>query len=214
MSSNPGSHIDLEQAFVRLPRPQRVLDPAKLLVPTRSALLQAQVHANLRQHEKLSPMPPPPRPRPTTPPPSSSIAAPTSNATLVESSASEPTIRTLEDPIDLHSLGPLITLGTLTQDNTEWSLRAQRGRKGLVMVKRVEYVKGLREKQVIGDLNHRHVAKLVHTFVDEDVLCLTIEYCRITLAEMLFVHLKMEEEQVHYIARSVSDPVLHVYLNN
>jgi hypothetical protein len=112
----------------------------------------------------------------------------------------------LNDPIELHSLGPLITLGTLTQDNTEWSLRAQRGRKGLVMVKRLEYVKGLHEKQVIGELNYRHIAKLVHTFVDSDVLCLTIEYCRITLAEMLFVHLKMEEEQVQYIACLVRTP--------
>jgi hypothetical protein len=151
-------------------------------------------------------MPPPPRPQPTTPPPSASKIAHTANATLDEPHTPEPTVRVLDDPIELHSLGPLIALGTLTQDNTEWSLCAQKGRKGLVMVKRLEYVKGLHEKQVIGELNHWHIAKLVHTFVDSDILCLTIEYCRITLAKMLFVHLKMEEEQVHYIARSVRTP--------
>jgi hypothetical protein len=109
---------------------------------------------------------------------------------------------TIEVP-DLNPLGPVLTLGTLTQNNVKWILRAQKGRSGLLMVKKIVDKLGVSEKQVLEGLNHRNIAKIVHSFYEQHQLCLAMEYCRFTLAEILFVHLKLEEQQLQYIARSV-----------
>jgi hypothetical protein len=198
MSSSKKIHSHdnaLESAFVRLPRPQKVLDPDKIIVPTRSALLRAQT-PKLRDYGSSSLMPQP-RPRPATNP---STKLPKALYVGLPDIAKDGVV----ERADLHTLGPIITLGTLTQNNVKWALRAQRGRSGLIMVKSTKYEDGLAEQQILETLNHRNITKLVHACVDDGILCLAIEYCRFTLAEILFVHLKPEEQQVQYIARSVS----------
>jgi hypothetical protein len=189
----------LDNAFARLPRPQKVLVPGKVIVPTRSTLIQAAEVANSRNNARS----------PLLPAPSSDIplkrhqrfpVAPISPILEHADTVEDATIQSSE----LSTLGPVITLGTLIQNDVKWALRAQQGRSGLIMVKRTKEVDGLAERHIIGTLNHRNVAKLVHSSMDEDgILCLAIEYSRYTLAEILFVHLKLEEQQVQYIARSV-----------
>ncbi|KAF2028952.1 hypothetical protein EK21DRAFT_90168 [Setomelanomma holmii] len=194
-----GDHV-LEKAFVRIPRPQRVLDPGRPLVPTKSALLQA----NQRRAEHFS----------TTPSPTSAQTVPSSSDSAkadIDCGVRNKAVTddTIEIP-DLNVLGPVITLGTLTQNNVKWILRAQRGRSGLVMVKRLVDTLGVSEKQVLEGLNHRNIVKIIHSFYEQDQLCLAIEYCRFTLAEILFVHLKLEEQQVQYIARSIFDALTYL----
>jgi hypothetical protein len=192
------SKDSLENAFVRLPRPQKVLDPGKILVPTRSALIQVQI---AKSHDNDTSLPMPPQ-----------HTRNTSIKTVTESTLQTNTSMSalgedqcdLIQGTDLHPLSPVIIMGTLTQDRVKWELRAQRGRSRLLMVKSVKHDTGLTEQQVLETLNHRNIAKLVHASIKDERLCLAMEYCRFTLAEILFVHLNPEEQQVQYIARSVS----------
>jgi hypothetical protein len=194
----------IENAFARLPRPQKVLDPGKIIVPTRSALLQAAEITKIRNRGQ------PPldlfqNPVATVHP---SASSPTPLLLTKNSPLSTSRLDTMQDDVSkdmtVPSLGPVITLGTLTQNNVKWDLRAQQGRSGIIMVKRTKHAVGLAEQEIVKHLNHHNVAKLVHSSIDTDgSVCLALEYCRYTLAEVLFVHLKLEEQQVQYIARSV-----------
>jgi hypothetical protein len=203
----------MENAFARLPRPQKVLDPGRIIVPTRSALLQAAEVTKIRNRGKpsldLFQMP-----LATVHPSTSSplkVLSPT-DSLLSRLDAVQDGIPT---SMTVPPLGPVINLGTLTQNNVKWTLRAQQGRSGLIMVKRMKHAVGLAEQEIVKNLNHHNVAKLVHSFIDTDgSVCLALEYCRYTLAEVLFVHLKLEEQQVQYIARSVRQPVSHVNADN
>lgn len=199
-STDPEDH-DMAKVFARIPRPQKVLGTGKIVVPTASTLRQqaAQV-AKVRTWETPS------------------ISARTIPGSG-ERSSTERTKSSMQkkdltpkrpdtSPIEAHEtrpLGPMITLGVLTQNNVRWALRAQSGRNGLIMVKRTKPESGKREQDIIQAFNHRNIAKLVHSSVNNDgSFSLALEYCRCTLAEILFVHLKLEETQIQYVARSVS----------
>jgi serine/threonine protein kinase len=186
----------LENAFIRLPRPQKVLDPKKVIIPTKSALLQAQIE-KVRQNQPKSHMPPPER-EPADPKHLRSVV----NTKSLDGTPLESRMEVVENS-DLHTLGPVITLGVLTQDGVKWALRAQRGRSGLLMVKKVKQDTGAAERRILETISHRNIAKLLHVFDDNDLMCLAMEYSRFTLAEVFFVHLRLEEQQIQCIARSV-----------
>ncbi len=198
-----------DHAFTRLARPQRVLDPIKPLVPTKTSLLQANKGS---KSPRLHPLPPSPSTPPLSPTNPSSPPSPLALAKPLTGVAT--TIPTKPHGTELHvksqevsQIGPLQTYGTLTQNNVEWELRAQQGRTGLIMVKKVRPEIGRVQKEILGGLQHRNIAKLLHTFHCKSDIGLALEYCRFTLVEMLHVHLKLEEQQVRYIARSVSSMV-------
>ena len=194
----------------RLPRPQRVFN-GRLSVPTASALLQQQTRATSERHTQAAVRRSVPLPSPST-----------SNAedTILHDKAESPpappprsvTTNHETPPLELdplqhsavQSLGPMVTLGTFTQDRTRWVVRAQRGRRNFVMVKRLDPILGQAEAHLLRRLTHRNIAKLVHSYMENEVRCIALEYCRFTVAEILHVHLRLEEPQLQLIARSVS----------
>jgi hypothetical protein len=199
-----------EPFFDRLPRPQRVLNPGRLSVPTASALLKEHARVKSGRQTPLAvrrSVPPSSptirnaevttssRPLETTTPPSLSLV------TSHEAPAVE--LQSLQHSV-VQTLGPMVTLGTFTQDKTKWIVRAQRGRKSLVMVKRLSQVAGQAEASLLRELSHRNIARLVHSYMEHEVRCIALEYCRFTVAEILHVHLRLEEPQLQLIARSVS----------
>lgn len=192
----------LEGAFVRLPRPQKVLDPSKPLVPTKASLLQAQNHARTPGTPIAPPIASLPINRESLP--HSTISK------ISEASNGEASIESIQldgasiDQDIMHDTGPIITLGTFSQDNMEWKVRAQRGRATLIMVKNAKRDEGVSEKAIMEHLNHRNIIKLVHTLQEGNCISLAYEYCRVTLSEILHVHLKLGEQQIQCIARSVS----------
>jgi serine/threonine protein kinase len=194
---------NMARVFARIPRPQKVLGTGKIMVPTASTLRQAAEAAKVRVREP------------------SSLAA-LSNLNAGETGNTELSKRFVQQKdlppkgsdlgppeaqmnASIRPLSPVITLGVLTQNSVRWALRAQYGRNGLIMVKKVKPESGKRELEIMQGFNHRNIAKLVHSSVHEDeTISISLEYCRCTLAEILFVHLKLEEMQIQCIARSVS----------
>jgi hypothetical protein len=194
----------MEIAYARLPRPQKVLELGKAKVPTKAALLR---EADTTRLPKISESP--------------ILLLGNTEPTVDRLSRSTNVLETpmLTDPTfdrqsrtqsmegeDARSLtqGSLVTLGTLKQNNVKWILRAQQGQSGLIMVKTRKAQTARTEQDILKSLNHQHIAKLIHSLFHEDgSISLAIEYCRYTLAEILFVHLKLEDLQLQYIARSV-----------
>jgi hypothetical protein len=206
----------LEHAFARLPRPQKVLDLGRPLVPTKAALLRADI--DTRPIQGLSknatrftgPVPALPPPAVLASPPvaalplPSSIVTPPTDADVVK-----------QTPRPEHSADEnvaTITLGKFTQDGVEWDVRAQRGHSQLFMVKRFEHSATRRLQRILEPLSHTNIARVAHIGWESDALLLSIEYCRFTLSEILHVHLKLEELQVQHIARSVS-PTLELLVS-
>jgi hypothetical protein len=195
-----------EHTFDRLPRPQKVLNPGRLSVPTASALIREQIRSRSGQYDSNAG-------RRSLPPQPAAVSNDTrvansprdSESPFFKSSAVESNTLLLSPA---HPLGPMVTLGKFTQDKTEWTVRAQRGRKGLIMVKRLEPTTEPTEARILDGLHHRNVAMLVHSYVETETLHIALEYCRFTLAEILHVHLRLEEPQLQLIARSVSRPAL------
>jgi hypothetical protein len=204
--SNSSDESLKNPSFVRLPRPQRVLELSRPLVPTKSSLLALSKHnPELRENKKL---PSPLAQQPSTTPlvetlHSSSLPTSASSADVLASSKTESKADSLHTSA-VRIMGPMTTLGTFTQDEVNWAIRAQRGRHGLVMVKRVKEDVGHTETRILEDLSHQNIARLLHSFYDSGSYCLAMEYCRFTLAELLEVSLKFQEQQVQYVARSVS----------
>lgn len=195
----------------RLPRPQRIFN-GRLSVPTASALLQRQqMHAFPARHTQ-------PADRRSIPLPSlgSSSAEDAVSSLQAGSPPASPSrsVNTNYEALSLkldplqHSavqlLGPMVTLGTFVQDRTRWIVRAQRGRRTFVMVKRLDPVISQAEARLLRRLAHRNIAKLVYSYMENEVRCIALEYCRFTVAEILHVHLHLEEPQLQLIARSVS----------
>ena len=182
--TEPAQGNPSQLTFARLPRPQKVLDLNRPLVPTKSLLMQFQAHAKspekLPQGTPLSTIPPP------LPPPPPRDLQPTSSHVP-------------------HALpDSMITLGKFAQDSTEWFVRARRGHSGLVMAKKLSRTTGLHEENVLKNLTHTNIARMIHAFCEGDKVLLGLEYCRYTLGEILHVHLKLEVQQVQHIACSVS----------
>jgi hypothetical protein len=187
-----------ERTFDRLPRPQRVLDLGRPLVPTATALVRTRHSLPPIAHDSLNDaqitIPPRTSLSPPSPPLITSFESPTHVGFEFES---------IEHSA-VHALGPMVTLGKFTQDKTEWAVRAQRGRNKLIMVKRLDQAIDHVEMGLLESIVHRNIAKLVHSYIDAGSPCIALEYCRITLAEILHVHLRLEEPQLQLIARSVS----------
>ncbi|KAF2194731.1 hypothetical protein K469DRAFT_706215 [Zopfia rhizophila CBS 207.26] len=173
-SGTPESYDAIENAFARLPRPQKVLDLTQPHVPTKYALMQAKAHAE---------------------------SVPLKPTTATDKLIGETPHRTEEKTTV--KLDELITLGKFAQGGVQWEVRARRGQSTLIMVRELGKVDGLREKDMLEQISHRNIAKIDHTFWKDESLCIGIEYCRPTLGEILHVHLKLEEQQVQYIARSI-----------
>jgi hypothetical protein len=199
----PPTGNNMASVFARIPRPQKVLGMDKIVVPTASTLRQAAEVTKVRAKETTS-----------------QIAQTMSNSdrkshVLYPENLAQQKVFTPKDSdisqseplpnISTRPLGPVVTLGVLTQNNVRWVLRGQHGRNGLIMVKKVRHESGKREQDLIETFNHRNIAKLVHSSINEDgSINLALEYCRCTLAEILFVHLELEETQIQYVGRSVS----------
>jgi hypothetical protein len=195
----------LEHAFIRIPRPQKVLDPSKPLVPTKASLLQVQNNAKPREQTMLPPaeiIAPPLTKMAVTAIPSkiSSISGATSD--VVSDGTPNTDLFSIERQL-VGERGPIITLGTFWQNNVAWSVRAQRGRATLMMVKTISIDIGVAEQEMLEKLRHRNIAQFVHSSQEHGSISIALEYCRFTLSEILHVHLKLEEPQVQCIARSV-----------
>lgn len=195
-----------------LPRPQQVFDPTRSAVPTKAAL-----EAKARQDAKsLQPMRPPPRPlirqvtslRASTTQPEHLLlqaAAAVSRSPLESPSPSLGSHKALSQTRQSPSeVGPVVTLGTFTQDGEGWDVRAQRGRHGLLMVKSRRPAPGLAEKRVLDLVSHENIVRLLSTMSDADLMELSFEYARFTLAQILHVHLRLEERHIQCIAHAVS----------
>jgi hypothetical protein len=191
----------LEHAFTRIPRPQKVLDPSKPLVPTKASLLKVRNNSKPREPTILPPTkiiaPPVPEMVVTATPP---ISAATSD--VVTDGTGTKDLISIERQL-MGATGPIITLGTFWQDNVAWSVRAQRGRAALMMVKTISIDIGAAEEELLGKLRHRNIAQFVHSSQEHGTISIALEYCRFTLSEILHVHLKLEEPQIQCIARSV-----------
>ena len=108
-------------------------------------------------------------------------------------------------------LGPMVTLGTFTQDKTKWTVRAQRGRKGLTMNTRLEILTGQAGIDFLRRISHRNIARLVHSYAENEHRFIAVEYCRFTIAEILHVNLRLDEPQLQFVARSVSQVSLDLF---
>ncbi|KAF2680646.1 kinase-like protein [Lentithecium fluviatile CBS 122367] len=184
----------LEHAFDRLPRPQKVLGAERPVIPTKASLLQVHKAASSSLRAMRPPPPPPPPP----------AALQGGRATTLRSPP--PRLDAQDHEMEAsRQMGPMVTLGQFTQDGVEWAVRAQRGRLGLIMVKKTNKTAGLKEKNLLDGVRHKNITRVIHTFWEEDGLCLALEYCRFTLAEILHVHLRLEEHHIKHIARSVFD---------
>ena len=199
----------------RIPRPQRVLNPGRLSVPTASALLREQVRiqsvsetaaAACRSVPVRSSVPPDTSSRPPLKPPRLSLTSP-----IISDSEAILPERELFQHSTVERLGPMVTLGTFTQDKTKWTVRAQRGRKGLIMIKRLEILTGEAEVDFLRRISHRNITKLIHSYAENEYQFIAMEYCRFTVAEILHVHLRLDEPQLQFVARSVSRAPLHAF---
>ncbi|KAF2727571.1 hypothetical protein EJ04DRAFT_557294 [Polyplosphaeria fusca] len=200
----------LENAFARLPRPQRVLDLGRPLVPTKMSLMQAQTRLNPDVHSAVlsPPVRPPapaldPRSSPSTPP--SHLLSPPINATTISSGPSSPRKHLTASGYwvaDSKETGR-ITLGKFVQDGVDWVVRAQQRQPTLVMVKRHKRNAGIHEKDMLERIQHDNIVKLNRAILKGEDVHLEVEYCRFTLREVLHVHLKLAERQIQYIAQSV-----------
>lgn len=197
----------------RLPRPQRAFN-GRLSVPTASALLHQQTRATSERHAQAaigrSVLLPSPSTEETSSYAEKSISYGKAGSSLTPLSKSV-TMSHEAPPIELgtlqrsvvQSMGPMVTLGTFTQDRTRWVVRAQRGRRTFVMVKRLDPLLGQAEAHLLHRLSHRNITRLVNSYMENEVRCIALEYCRFTVAEILHVHLRLEESQLQLIARSV-----------
>lgn len=199
----------------RIPRPQRVLNPGRLSVPTVSALLKEQVRVqSISETAAAACRSVPVRSSVTSDTPSHPPQKPT-RLSLTSSSISDNDAILPEKELFQHftveRLGPMVTLGTFTQDKTKWTVRAQRGRKGLIMIKRLENLTGQAEIDFLRRISHRNIGKLIHSYAENEYHFIAMEYCRFTIAEILHVHLRLDEPQLQFVARSVSEVSLDLF---
>jgi hypothetical protein len=217
-SASPRDDASEASIFDRFPRPQKVLEPIRLLVPTKAALLRACTDTQLLSPpgvlstEKTRSAPPPP---PTPPPvvrvhPDRTVSSQTFKRPL-------PLVKSAHESKNTEEAEPVstIVLGYLTQDGVEWAISAKKQRSGnlsmkrgrsevvLFMVKQLERHAGLRVERILEHINHRNIAKVTNLAWEDNRLFLGIEYCRFTLKEILHVHRKLEEPQIRYIACSM-----------
>ena len=209
---NPHSTMasPIEASPDRIPRPQRVLTPGRISVPTASALLKEQLRTRTPAIRRSVPLRSPATTGTASHSPSDALTSGSSSAIDTEYDVESAENESLQRSA-VQTLGPMITLGTFTQDQTKWTIRAQRGRKGLVMVKRLDRGMGEAEISFLRRISHRNIAKFVHSYMEDGRHCIAIEYCRFTVAEILHVHLRLEEPQLQLIARSVSLTILSIF---
>ncbi|KAF2197900.1 hypothetical protein GQ43DRAFT_443825 [Delitschia confertaspora ATCC 74209] len=180
------SSSTLESAFSRLPRPQRVLD---LNVPTEA--LQGQKHirpARQAQYDVTVYNP--------------SRTGLTYAAPEIPELSQRGTLGADATPPAEYS-GKWMTLGTFGQGGTEWIVRMHKEQSGLVMVRKLRNLDGLRERKMLEQIEHPNIVSINHALREGDLLCVGINYCRITLGEILHTHVRLEERQIQYIAQSV-----------
>lgn len=72
------------------------------------------------------------------------------------------------------------------------------------MVKRSKRSVALREASVLQRLSHPSILQLHEVFLQDDEAYFEFDYCRFTLAEVVNVHIRVEELHLHLIAHSVS----------
>ena len=181
----------------RLPRPQRVLGSAKGVVPTKLALLEAKARRDNSSSGPSAQLPADSKaPR---------VPAPVFKPPKKPSFQSFGRREALPQSIQASDrLGPVVTLGTLTQDGQDWDVRAQRGRRGLVMVRTLTVAAGTMQERALNAVNHENIIKVLDVLLTNEMMELSFEYSRFTLAQVLHVHLKLEEKQIQCIAFAVS----------
>ncbi|KAF2439140.1 hypothetical protein P171DRAFT_490574 [Karstenula rhodostoma CBS 690.94] len=203
-SARPHGHT-----FDRLPRPQRIFDPT-LAVPTKVAL---EVMAR-QSNESLQPMRPPPKPPINRSPKVNASSSSERREFHVSADTALPATdlrRPLSQPDEPpRKLGLVITLGTFTQDGQEWDVRAQRGRRGLIMVKKRDRAPGSVEKEAHSVSKHENIINLLGVVLQGEIIELSFEYSRFTLAQVLHVHLKLEERHIQCIAHAVFGALDHL----
>ncbi|KAF2257506.1 hypothetical protein CC78DRAFT_588461 [Lojkania enalia] len=194
-------HPQATDTFIRIPRPQRVLDLSRPLVPTKSSLLEAHLQGE----------------------------SPTDTNTIGTKDASIPTtFDANKEPLQASffplqainikssqkrprdNLKSLENLGRFTQDTVEWAVQTRRGHSSLIMVKKLDRVVGIKEEKVLEQINHKNIIHLNYVLEDADSLFLGFEYCRVTLREILHVHLRLEELHLQYIARSIFGALIYL----
>lgn len=197
-SPDTGSNDTSRSLFARLPRPQRVLQP---LVPD-AAVVDSQTSRPPQPSlaATLLPLRPPPtafiqnqdhaRSIPT-------FAKPLTPARKIANI--KDTGKEVEDSV------PTIVLGYHTQDTVKWTIFAKKERSGVVMfmVKPLELQVGKHVKELLEHIHHDNIAKVIQVSQEEDRVLLGIEYCGVTLKEILHVRKKLEEPEIRYIAFSV-----------
>ena len=189
-----GGHL-LEQALDRrLPRPQKVLNRSHGVVPTKLALLEVKARQEAESDRSSLR--------------TQSQSAASSSANQQFRSPVKPSyIVSRKDQsqlVETTQLGPLVTLGTLTQDAVDWDVRAQRGRRGLIMVKRLIPAIHAMQKQALDVVKHENIIRVLDVVSNSEWTELSFEYARFTLAQILYVHLKLDELHIQCIAYAVS----------
>lgn len=106
-------------------------------------------------------------------------------------------------------------LGTLAQGPINWDVHvgSNKNHYQLFMVKHLAREEGVKAERIWPDLDHDNIAKMVERSWKDNILTLGIEYCRHTVRNILHIHLKLQETQVQFIARSVSHPAQDQYQN-
>ncbi|EMD97596.1 hypothetical protein COCC4DRAFT_27063 [Bipolaris maydis ATCC 48331] len=213
----------IEDAFKRLPRPQRVLDPTRPRVPTTVALLaQKNGHRDdfMKTHSAVPPLPLselPPYPQPHSPLLASPLVThqPVPRLAIGHVSPLREHKTALESNVSKGSnRSELLTLGHFKQNDIEWAVQSSKRCKGLVMVKKVFRKDGIVEKDILERLQHPNITKLVSSIYEDDMMLLTFEYCRFSLIEVMSVHIKLEELQVQCIATSIFNALSYLSRHN
>ncbi|CAI6338159.1 unnamed protein product [Periconia digitata] len=192
----------LDNVFKRLPRPQRALVPHRPILPTRTSLLMIK---NEGESQGV--------PSPVKSATGSALSPPLKSPANRKPSLSalHPTSPTdYANPEVLQNLHPIYTLGKFSQDGTEWTVRAQRGRYGLIMVQKLNRGPGTTVESILPYLRHKNITKALHYTWINGQMYLSIEYCRFTLAELIHVHLEFEEYHIKHIAQSIFSAIAYI----
>ena len=192
-------------AFERIPRPQMPNLPTLPLAPTKAALQQRE-YARKTSNFVTQPVAPVPTvfsPATKSPP----VKRPRGLKRRHSDEENKELVpyRSRVEVREESPWGHLLHLGQLEQGSAHLMVCSETGTQpDLMMIKRIKKGESTRELQALQQLAHPNIIMLVNAFSYDDYLYLETEYCRHTLLELMNVHLRLEEPQIRFIARSVS----------
>ncbi|GME34766.1 hypothetical protein GQ43DRAFT_443825 [Neofusicoccum parvum] len=78
------------------------------------------------------------------------------------------------------------------------------------MIKQTNRRDGLREARLLRGLSHPNIVQLHEVFMQDDEVYMELDYCRLTLEEVVNVHIRFEELHLRLIAHSLFAAIRHI----